>query len=109
MVQMENSELESKDWAIWFGLKVAQILRAIGLWSGHAILCDDVQTIVEQEIKTMDEMLHRWQWNLEVASGSIKHLWCINERLKSGSLNSKSSLWRKMCSGSYQQEGQAND
>lgn len=65
MIQMENSELESQDWAIWFGLKVAQILRAIGLWSGHAILCDDVQTILEQEIKTMDEMLRQYQIHLE--------------------------------------------
>lgn len=64
-VQAGIPKAEVTDWSIWFSLKVAQILRVVGLGNGHAIHCDDVQTIVDQEIKIMDETLRQYQIDLE--------------------------------------------
>ena len=62
-VSGSSIDVEPPDWAVWFGLRLAQILRAISLWSGQAMLCDDIQMVVDQEIKVMDEML--WQYQIE--------------------------------------------
>ncbi len=60
MIQLRTSN-EVKDWSIWFSVKVAQILKVVGLGNGQAIHCDDIQTIVDQEIKMMDETLRQYQ------------------------------------------------
>lgn len=51
---------EQRDWSSWFGLKLAQILRMISLWD-EPLYCDGVQTIVDREIKMMDETLEEHQ------------------------------------------------
>lgn len=52
--------VEERDWASWFGLKLAQILRMISLWNGP-LFCEEIQTIVDQEIKMIDETLDQYQ------------------------------------------------
>ena len=65
VIHVETLGLETKDWAVWFGLKVAQVLRVVGLSSGLSVTCDDIQAIVAQEINVMDEMLQQYQINAE--------------------------------------------
>ena len=52
---------ETKDWAVLFGLKFAQILRDISLWDRQVDSYDNLQIMVDQEIKAFDEMLHQLQ------------------------------------------------
>jgi len=54
----------SRDWATWFGLKLPKILRMISLWSDPAY-CKEVQTMVDQEIRVMDETLEQHQGQQE--------------------------------------------
>ena len=45
------------DWAAWFGVKLAHILAEIGLWRGKALFCDEVQVMIDQEIRMIDHEL----------------------------------------------------
>lgn len=51
---------EQRDWASWFGQKIAQIFRVVSSCN-DPISCDAIQTIVEQEIRMMDETLEQYQ------------------------------------------------
>ena len=53
--------MPQRDWAIWFGLKQAQISTMMTLWHGSMLSCDEVQIVIDQEIKTMDDELQRYQ------------------------------------------------
>ncbi len=55
--------MPQRDWAIWFGLKQAQINTMMALWHGTMLSCDEVQIAIDQEIKTMDDELQRYQVN----------------------------------------------
>lgn len=51
---------EERDWASWFGLKLAQILgllRVTCLWGSD--FSGEIQTLVDQEIKVIDETLEQ--------------------------------------------------
>ena len=55
-----NGIEEQRDWASWFGLKLAQILgllRMTSLWSND--FSEEIQTLVDQEIKMIDETLEQ--------------------------------------------------
>jgi len=49
-------ETELDDWPTWFALKQTQILTIISSWNGRALFCDELQLVVDQEIKMLDEM-----------------------------------------------------
>lgn len=49
-------ETELEDWPTWFALKQTQILTMISSWNGQAILCAQLQLLVDQEIRMLDEM-----------------------------------------------------
>ncbi len=55
------SEEESQDWATWFGVRQAQIFAMINIWSRQAFLHDEIQTMINQEIKAMDEALNQYE------------------------------------------------
>lgn len=48
------------DWAVWFGMKLARILAEIGLWRGQASFCDEVQMMIDQEIRMIDHELQHY-------------------------------------------------
>jgi tetratricopeptide (TPR) repeat protein/DNA-binding XRE family transcriptional regulator len=49
-----------RNWTGWFGLKQAQIFRMISLWSDPAC-CEEIQTMVDQEIRMVDDTLEQHQ------------------------------------------------
>ncbi len=52
---------DQKDWSTWFGLKLAHILNVIRLWSRqNEDFVGEIQAIVDQEIKMMDETLEQF-------------------------------------------------
>jgi transcriptional regulator with XRE-family HTH domain len=53
---ISSFEEDGRDWASWFGIKVADILRKVSLWNGP-LYDQEVQRMVDQEIKVMDEQL----------------------------------------------------
>ncbi len=55
----ERPYYEERDWTTWFGLKQAQMLTMVSMWRGRALLCDEVQTMVDQEIKAIDYELRQ--------------------------------------------------
>ena len=57
-----NSIEEQRDWASWFGLKLAQILGLLKMTSLWSIdFSEEIQTLVDQEIKMIDETLEQHQ------------------------------------------------
>jgi transcriptional regulator with XRE-family HTH domain len=64
VIDAENTDFiptVERDWATWFGLKQAQIATMMNLWRGRAVSCDEVQLMIDQEIKTMDNELQQFQ------------------------------------------------
>ncbi len=57
--QMVTPAIETRDWTIWSGLNLARIIRTISLWNGQSGFCDEVQTMVDQELKMFDETLQQ--------------------------------------------------
>jgi len=55
------SEEEDRDWTTWFGVKQAQLFTMINAWSKQAFMHDEIQTMVDQEIKMMDETLNQYE------------------------------------------------
>ncbi|HYU75696.1 MAG TPA: helix-turn-helix transcriptional regulator [Ktedonobacteraceae bacterium] len=49
-------EMELDDWPTWFALKQTQILTMISSWNGRALFCGELQLLVDQEIKVLNEM-----------------------------------------------------
>ncbi len=49
-----------RNWTGWFGLKQAQIFRMISRWSDPAC-CEDIQIMVDQEIRMIDDTLEQHQ------------------------------------------------
>ncbi len=58
---ISSFEEESKDWGTWLGIKLAQIVTKIGLRRGDAAYCDEIQIMVDQEIKMIDHELQQYQ------------------------------------------------
>jgi transcriptional regulator with XRE-family HTH domain len=56
-ISLVRSEVESGDPAIWLGIRLAQIIYRIGTWRGHALDCEEVQTLIDQELAMIDETL----------------------------------------------------
>jgi len=54
-------EEEDRDWITWFGVKQAQLFTMISAWSRQAFLHDEIQTMVDQEIKMIDETLNQYE------------------------------------------------
>ena len=54
-------EEEYRDWATWFGIKQAQLFAMINVWSRQALSHDEIQTMIHQEIKIMDEALNQYE------------------------------------------------
>jgi transcriptional regulator with XRE-family HTH domain len=57
-----NGTEEQRDWASWFGLKLAQILgllRMTSIWNND--FSEEIQTLIDQEIKMIDETLEQHQ------------------------------------------------
>lgn len=52
-----SGELNLVDWPSWFGLKQCQLLMKISLWSRQAFFSDEVQIMVDQEIRKIDGIL----------------------------------------------------
>ena len=44
------------DWGVWFGTKLAQIITIVDQWQGQALYCDQLQTLLDQEILGFDAM-----------------------------------------------------
>src|SRR5579884_3887187 len=57
----DSFEEESRDWATWLGVKLAQIVTMIEKWHEQTAFCDEIQIMVDQEIKMIDHelQLHR--------------------------------------------------
>ncbi len=53
-------EEESKDWGTWLGIKLAQIVTMVGLRRRDAAFCDEIQMLVDQEIKMIDHELQQY-------------------------------------------------
>jgi transcriptional regulator with XRE-family HTH domain len=55
----DSFEEGSKDWATWLGIKLAQIVTMIDMWHGQAAFCEEIQVMVDQEIKMIDHELQQ--------------------------------------------------
>ncbi|WP_376794051.1 multiprotein-bridging factor 1 family protein [Thermogemmatispora sp.] len=51
----QDSELG--DLATWLGIKLAQIVRMISSWQGHALACEELQALIDQELAMIDDRL----------------------------------------------------
>jgi DNA-binding XRE family transcriptional regulator/tetratricopeptide (TPR) repeat protein len=49
-----------RNWTGWFGLRQAQLFRMISLWNNPAC-CEEVQSMIDQEIRMVDEELEQGQ------------------------------------------------
>jgi DNA-binding XRE family transcriptional regulator/tetratricopeptide (TPR) repeat protein len=49
-----------RNWTGWFGLKQAQLFRMISLWNDPAC-CEEIQSMIDQEIRMMDDALEQDQ------------------------------------------------
>jgi len=56
-----SDEMKPVDWPSWFGLKQCQIFMKISLWSRQTFYSDEVQTMVDQEIRKIDGILKQHQ------------------------------------------------
>jgi transcriptional regulator with XRE-family HTH domain/tetratricopeptide (TPR) repeat protein len=57
----DSFEEEARDWSTWLGIKLAQIITMVSTWRDHAIFCDEIQIMVDQEIKMIDHELQQYQ------------------------------------------------
>jgi transcriptional regulator with XRE-family HTH domain len=57
----DSFEEESRDWTTWLGVKLAQIVTMVERWRGQTAFCDELQIMVDQEIKMIDHELQLHQ------------------------------------------------
>jgi tetratricopeptide (TPR) repeat protein/DNA-binding XRE family transcriptional regulator len=52
---------ETRDWSVWAGMKLMQIFKLIGSAHGQnrssEDICEEIQTLLDQEIKMLDDMM----------------------------------------------------
>ncbi|WP_146747271.1 hypothetical protein [Thermogemmatispora tikiterensis] len=61
-----RQDSEPGDLATWLGLKLAQIVRMISTWQGHALACEEVQALIDQELVMIDDTLQHYSRHEEL-------------------------------------------
>lgn len=54
--EYQNVDSLRQDWSLWFGSKLAQLITLVDHWQGQAIYCNQLQTILDQEIVGFNAM-----------------------------------------------------